>query len=124
MAFENPHDVCEGLKAGADLTAAQDSFVVIDSSGTVILNTVAGGIVDGVLIGKPNVGQPASVAMGGRCIVRCGAAVDPGDPIQSDNQGRAIKALSATFAAGRALTGTTQAGERLTVNLKPFGYLP
>lgn len=124
MAFENPHEILEGLLAGEDLSLAQDSLVVIDNTGKAVLNTVAGGIVDGVLLGKPTTGQVASVACGGRAIVKCGAAVDPGDPVASDDQGRAIKALSATFAFGRALTGTTTAGERLTVNLKAFGYLP
>lgn len=124
MAFENPHEILEGLLAGEDLSLAQDCLVVVDNTGKAVLNTVAGGLVDGVLMGKPTTGQPASVACSGRAIVKCGAAVDPGDPVQSDDQGRAIKALTATYAFGRALTGTTQAGERLTVNVKPFGYLP
>jgi len=124
MAWENPKDILEGVVAGADLTAAQDSFVVIDSNGAVVLNTSAGGVVDGVLIGKPDVGEPASVALGGRCIVRCGAAVTAGDLVQSDAQGRAITAVSATFAAGRALSTTSTAEERLTIALKPAGYLP
>jgi hypothetical protein len=124
MAWENPHEVLEGALAGQDLTAAQDSFVLVDSSGNIILNATAGGAVDGVLLGKPNVGQPASVALGGRCIVKCGAGVNPGDLVASDDQGRAVTAAGGTFAAGRALSGTTTAGERLTIALKPYGFLP
>lgn len=128
MAWENPHDVLESVLAGESLVHGQDLFVNVDNTGRVVVNTIAGGPVDGVLLNKPDTNQPASVALGGRCIVTVGAKVDVGALVTSDNQGRAITAGllgPGEIICGKALSAATNPGEKITIILKTYGvFIP
>lgn len=101
MAFYNVHQHLEGVVA-KDATLADKQFyaVKLDSSdGTVILAVAGDGI--GILQNKPSAaGHAASVAVSGRSKAVAGGAINPGQKVTSDANG---KLVAATVAGTNAL---------------------
>jgi len=125
MATERIDQLLSRL-AASDLSALQFTFVVIDGSGNIEKNTVAGGWAVGVLQNKPIAGQIASVATSGITKIKAGATITADDKIMSTNAGAADVAVAAAppgnFARGQALEGGAS-GEIITMLLEPTGYL-
>lgn len=126
MAYEGNLQCIPGLKAGADLSAKQFTFVTIAADGDVEANTTAGALVPGVLQNKPLENQEASVAYGGVSKVVAGDTVAAGDFVRSNTAGKAVANAGAAapgyFTRGIALTGGA-ADELISVLLAPTGYL-
>lgn len=115
--YQKPHSVT--IPAGANLSAEQFTFVVINSSGQVVQQTTAGGDAVGILGNKPAAaGDPAEVVIGG--IMKCvlGATVAAGAKVQSDTTGRAITAATGDHVLGVCLVGgaVDTIGEIVLVN--------
>jgi len=115
MAWEKVGPTLPGMVAGADLTSAQYRFVVVNSSGKVVL-AGAGAVVDGVVQNNPNTDQAATVwGVGSVSKVVAGAAVAQGALVASNGSGQAITAVSGNYIAGRALQAATGAGQLIPV---------
>lgn len=116
QAFSVPA-VIAGLKAGADLsTTGRFRFVKQDANGDVILASVAGEDVLGVLCNDPKLGESASVGLiGGILEVEAGVALAIGNKVMTDNVGRAIVATATNTGLGIVLTTGGAAGERVAV---------
>lgn len=111
-------------EAGADLSASQFRFMVTASDGQIDPVGTAGADADGVLLNKPDAaGRAAELAVSGIVKVVCGAAVTRGGKVSSDNQGRAIPAVSTHHVLGRALTTTATAGEMVEVLMDSSHHL-
>lgn len=81
-----------GLKAGADLSADANLFkaVKLDASGDVILCSVAGELVFGVLYNKPKSGEAAEVVVGGSPKMQADAAIDEMDLLGTSADGQFV----------------------------------
>lgn len=79
-----------GLKAGADLSADANQFkaVKLDASGDVILCSVAGELVFGVLYNKPKSGEAAEVVVGGSPKIQADAAINEMDILGTSADGQ------------------------------------
>jgi hypothetical protein len=107
-------------EAGADLSAAQYTFMTL-SSGQVVQQSSAGGSCVGVLRGTASAqgravtvdGDPGSVVK-----VVAGAAVAQDAKVSSDASGRAITAIATHHVQGKALTAAGAAGELIEVLLQ------
>lgn len=99
MAHEGNLQIVPGLTAGADLSSDQFKFGKI-SAGGVVLASVSGEPVDGVIQDKPAVaGRAVSLAYSGVTKVVAGAAVAKGARIQPNALGLAITGAAAPTAA-------------------------
>lgn len=113
MPAANPDLILTRIAAGAIQANRAVTF------GNVIPNA-AGAKVLGVAVFDGAEGEPVAVVATGTASILTGAAVNEGDDIITDNQGRAIPAAGAEgerpFAD--ALTGATAAGKLIEVILK------
>lgn len=124
MSYENYRTI-PGAVAGADLSADQYKFLIVNSSGKYVVNTVSGDPVDGVLMNIPGFdGDAASVADRGVARIVSGAAINPGDRIMSDASGKAIPATTGEYFRGRALTGVGAADQIISANIGFTGIEP
>lgn len=122
MAYEANLCIIPGLKAAADLSAKQFTFVNVDSSSEVAANTTEGEVCSGVLQDAPDAqGKTASPAYDGVTKIVLGATVAAGAHVMSDTTGRAIAATTAKFIMGTILEGG-DADEIGTLLLSPTGY--
>lgn len=126
------------LLAAADLSAKQFYGVKVDSNGKAAL-AGAGDMCIGVLQNKPESGQAATVAYGGRTKMVAGGNVTAGTPAKTDSAGKAATASKATVdtsntgSASDAVVGSNVIGIFLTsgvandlveVMLLPLGAVP
>jgi hypothetical protein len=122
--FSSPRHTIPGTEAGADLSSSQYLFGIINSSGVVVVNTSAGGVVDGVIQDDPDT---AGFAVTLEClgVTRCvaGGTVTQGDLIMSDAAGKGVTATTTNYFRGRALTAAAS-GEIFALQLSPMGYVP
>lgn len=115
MAWEKVGPTLPGMVAGADLTAGQHLFVVVNSSGKIVA-AGAGAAVDGVLQNNPAADQAATVwGVGSVSKVVAGAAVSQGAQVTPNASGQAVTAASGNYIAGRALQAATGAGQKIPV---------
>jgi len=99
VAYEGNIQVVPGLTAGADLSSDQYKFGKI-SAGGVVIATVSGEPVDGVIQDKPSAsGRAVSLAFVGVSKVEAGAVIAAGARVQPNANGLAITALAAPTAA-------------------------
>lgn len=95
----------------------QYRFLMVTGKQQCGLATDAGDKIIGVLQNKPQQpGAAATVAVWGVSLVTAGGAVNPGDNVTTDAQGRAIKD-AAGAGVGVALTASANAGELISVLL-------
>jgi len=112
------------IEAGADLSTHQYKFGVINSSGQVILNTGAGGVVDGVIQDDPDAaGKGVVFAYMGTSKLNAGGTVTMGDLIMSTAAGLGVTATTTNYFFGRALSSAAS-GEIFTLKISPMGYVP
>ncbi|MEM7806281.1 MAG: hypothetical protein AAF545_15330, partial [Pseudomonadota bacterium] len=108
------------LEAGADLSAVQFHFVVIDSDAQ-ISAAGNGAAAVGVLQNKPAAaGRGASVAVGGVTRVECGGTIAAGADIGSDANGNAVAATTGDTILGVATEGGAS-GEIIAMIFQPRG---
>lgn len=108
------------LEAGADLSAVQFHFVVIDSDAQ-ISAAGNGAAAVGVLQNKPAAaGRAASVAVGGVTRVECGGTIAAGADIGSDANGNAVAATTGDAILGVATEGGAS-GEVIAMIFQPRG---
>lgn len=95
--------------AGADLTAQQNHFVKMDTSGNVIPIAAATDSPYGLLLNAPLSGLAAHVGKSGILKVVAGGTVAIGDVVGTSATGTAVKLTLGTdttkFVVGRAATG-------------------
>lgn len=115
MAFNNIHGQVETYTAGADLSAEQYTFVKRASNDTVV-QANAGEAAVGVLWNDPASGRAASVVKGGNPHVYAGAAVAVGAELASDDEGRAVTAVSTDVVIGYARTAAGAANELIMID--------
>lgn len=97
----------------------QYRFVKITGKQQAGLATDGGDTIVGVLNNKPQQpGAAATVAVWGVTLLTAGGAVNPGDLVTADSQGRGVKSTAAGEVAGVALTASANAGELISVLLK------
>ena len=128
MAFENIVATLPGAVAGADLRLYQHHFVKQSTTANEVTLCGDGELPVGVLLNKPNSGEPASVAIlgaGNVCKVVCGAAVTAGDKVSSGASGVANTAASSDYTAGIAIdtVASVTAAEVVSVLLVPVAAL-
>lgn len=104
--------------AGADLSAAQYSFVKLSATG-VILPTANTDVVIGVLQNSPRLGEVAEIAVSGITKVKMAGAVALGKLIGITAAGLGTSLVSGTdatrFVVGQSVTASTAAGDIVTV---------
>jgi hypothetical protein len=101
----------------------QYRFVKLSAARTAALcNTTSNELPIGVLQNKPQiVGAACTVATNGISLVEAGGAVTAGEPVKVDSLGRVVNATRGTDAAlyvGAAVTGSTAAGQLVSVFIK------
>ncbi len=102
-----------GLTAAGPVIACR--FVGFDNNQV----AVAGGKAKGVAEYAAAAGQPLSVTAKGTASVETGGTFNPGDPITSDAQGRAVASGQATdFIKGEALDVSAAPGQYVEIMLR------
>lgn len=102
---------CISLIAGADLSAAQYTFVKLDSSGHIIA-CGDGQDAIGVLQDKPVSGAVGQVMVGtGVTKIKAGASSTDGGDVGIDANGRAVDAASGDYIMGNFLEAPTAANQ-------------
>jgi hypothetical protein len=107
-------------RAAGDLRLLQFRAVILNGSGLMAQNTVAGGRITGVLQNKPDTNQSCTVMVSGVSKMVAGAAISQGALVMSDSVGRAVAATSTNFVIGRAETAAAGSGEVISVSLDPL----
>lgn len=92
MAYRNIDGQADTYIAGADLSAAQFTFVTSD--GDEVTTTGAGLSATGVLWNDPVSGDAATVVRSGEVNVYAGEALAVGDKVASDAAGKAVVAVT------------------------------
>ena len=106
MSF-NQNYVNISVPAGANLSAKQNHFVKINSSGAAVL-AGAGEAAVGVLVNDPTSGQTAAVQVSGIAKVKAGASITAGAQVAVNADGEAVAAT-----LGRTNTTDTSATDAL-----------
>ena len=96
----------------------QYRFVKVTGANQCGLSTAGADVSVGVMQNKPQVvGQAATVAIHGVSMVMAGAALDAGDKVEADSEGRAVT-VDTGVACGIALAAAGQANELIPVLLQ------
>jgi hypothetical protein len=106
------------LEAGEDLSNAQFLAVALDSNGKVV-KAKSDTLPIGILQDKPKEGQAANVRMLGISKVVAGGAIEIGDVLTADDDGRLIAASTGYYPIGIALEAAAQAGQVVTAFILP-----
>lgn len=115
MATVGGNQTRETYIAGADLSAKQWTFVIMNTTDRTVVNATDGQAADGVLINTPESGKAATVVTAGRVMIEVGTGgLTAGDLVASDANGEAITAATADIVVGKALE-TAAAGTRTTI---------
>ncbi len=108
MGYEEKLVTIGSMKAGADLRTYQFCFVEVSADGTVNKCNAVTDLPMGILQNKPNLGEAATVAIGGISKVLLGASIAAGDKIGTSATGTAVAKTDAThFAVGIAVEDYT-----------------
>lgn len=98
--------VRESMIAGADLSAAQFTFVKMNTTDRTVVTTANGDAAFGVLINDPASGAAATVVTHGRVMVKVGTGgLTAGDNVAADASGVAITAATADIICGVCVEG-------------------
>jgi hypothetical protein len=109
--------------ASADLSTKQYLFCLVNSSGKLAVNTSAGGRCHGVLQNNPSAdGQAGQLAILGTTKVQCAGSFNPGDPVTSNNAGKAVIAATGNKVLGFAEEAGAS-GQIAAICLLPSGTL-
>ncbi|AYD01182.1 DUF2190 family protein [Neorhizobium sp. NCHU2750] len=110
------------LIAAADYSdaSAQYRFVISSGEGG-FLRSTAGADAIGVCQDDPNLNQASCIAIGGISKLIAGDVITAGDPISSDDEGRAVTAASGDFILGTAINPAAAAGIVIPVLFEKAG---
>lgn len=89
------------LIAGADLSAAQFTFVKLDAAAKAVA-CADGDAAFGVLEVPAASGKAVTVTVSGKVMVKCGGTVTVGGPVGIDAAGKAVNAASTDVIVGTA----------------------
>ncbi len=121
MAYSGPQMTIPGLKAGADLSAAQYKFVKMSADGPVILCAAATDIPAGVLQNDPISGAEAVVLAMGVSKVSADEALTAGWQIGTSADGQADRKIAGTdtteYVSGQVMVGTGAAAGLATCTI-------
>lgn len=92
MAYQDGNK--RAAPAAADLSLKQYLGVVMDNTGKIAVNAVAGGDIVGVLVDDPKAGEQATYQVYDVAKVMCGAAVAAGAKLQCTTAGKFITAAT------------------------------
>lgn len=110
------NQIRESMIAGADLSAKQWTFVIMNTTDRTVVSATDGQAADGVLINDPTSGAAATVVTHGRVIVEVGTGgLTAGDNVASDANGEAIAAATGDVVVGKCVQGAA-AGERAVID--------
>lgn len=123
MSFEIPGTVVSREAAG-DLTASYLKFVKLSGANIVAVAAATDALVLGVLQNKPNAaGIVGSVMVDGITRVKAAAAIAAGVAVFIDATGQVTTTAQAGKSVGVTMTATANAGEIISVLLKPLGAI-
>lgn len=111
----------KGYNAGAAITKKRFVHFTADETVSQVTNVAdvpCGVSLFSVTLSQIAQGKGASVLVDGRAIVEAGEAINLGDPVSFDNQGRATVAASGDRVVGACdEKGATAAGQEVSVHL-------
>lgn len=119
MAYEYvDSQVVLSIPAGANLSAAQYTFVKISGTGVVAVAAATDTPI-GVLLNDPASGETAEVAISGVVKLKASAAITAGAAVGTTSTGTAVTVVAGTdttkYLLGRAITAAGAAGDIITV---------
>lgn len=106
--FDQAWKSVTGIPA-TDMTDKRYTFVKLNTSGKIVTAT-AGSAAIGVLYEPNKVDEPAQVVAQGYAFVKLGAALQPGTPVMSDDNGYAVAHTVATAPAYNYVLGILVVG--------------
>lgn len=108
--------IAESFVAGADLSAKQFHFVVMNTTDRTVVAAGNAAAADGVLLNDPASGQAATVAVFGRVRVLCGTGgLTAGALVGVDADGAAVVAATSDIVVGKCVDAAA-AGEYATID--------
>ena len=112
----NGHQIRESFVAGEDLSAAQFTFVVMNTTDRTVIGAGNAAAADGVLINDPASGAAATVVTFGRVQVLCGTGgLTAGALVGVDANGAGVVAATNDIVVGRCVDAGG-AGEYATID--------
>lgn len=103
--------VRETFIAGADLSAKQFTFVVMNTTDRTVVSAGNAAAADGILINKPTSGQAATVVVFGRERVLVGTGgLTAGANVGVDADAAAVAAATADIIVGKCVDGAAAGG--------------
>lgn len=126
MATASGYVYDETFIAASDMRLKQGYFVNLTAKDTVdvVASATAAGRTLGVLLNKPNIGQPALVRILGKAVVvsdGSGTAIAVGDLVGPSATGTAIKHMSSgNIVSGQSNDVSSAAGSMIEIFLVPF----
>lgn len=123
MSYEIPGTVVSREAAG-DLSASFYKFVKLSGVNIVAVAAATDTFVLGVLQNKPSAaGQVGAVMIDGITRVKAAAAIAAGKVVYIDATGQVTETVQAGKSVGITMTATANAGELISVLLKPLGAI-
>lgn len=117
MSATQGNQIRETMVAGADLSAAQFTFVIMNTTDRTVVAADNAEAADGVLINQPESGNAATVVTHGRVIVATGTGgLTSGDLVGVDADGKGVTAATSDIIVGKCVDGTGVAGEFATID--------
>ena len=105
------HTVRETFIAGADLSAAQFTFVVMNTTDRTVVAAGNAAAADGVVINKPALGEAATIVLFGRTIVKTGTGgLTAGANVGVDAAGLGVVAAASDIIVGRCVDAGAAGG--------------
>ncbi len=121
MAYE-AQQIAHSFPSAATLASSQYLFGLLNSSGNIAVNTVAGGFCTGVIQDNSSVvGAASKVALLGITKVVAGAAITCGAQIMSNASGQAVTCTSGGASMGQALQTASGANSIIAMLLTGHG---
>ena len=112
----------DSFKAGADLRTKQFYCVELTAENTIGLCNAAADLCIGILMTKPNTGEPGRVALEGRIPAvsdGSGTAIAVGDWVGPNTSGKVVKKATAAYATiGIALQASSTDGAVIDIDLR------
>ena len=110
------HVTRETFIAGEDLSSAQFTFVIMNTTDGTVVAAGNGAAADGIVINDPTSGQAATVVVTGRQQVLCGSGgLTAGDDVGVDANGAAVTAATGDIVVGKCVYGAS-ASEYATID--------
>lgn len=103
--------VRESFIAGADLSAAQFTFVVMNTTDRTVVAAGNAAAADGIVINKPALGEAATVVLFGRTIVLAGVGgLTAGANVGVDANGAGVVAATSDIIVGKVVDAAVAGG--------------